>query len=287
MQISMRIAAPFVAAAILALAIPAQSAPRHVVSVSLCTDEYVFRLLPHDRIAALSFLSADRHPVVSTIADSVGGIPLVHASTEEVLSRHPDLVVMYAGTEARLHAQLRDAGIPVLDVPWASSLSDIRGVTRMLGQALGVVPRADAMLARMDQLLAMAQRPASPVATLVYEPNGYATSDGVTNEILNKAGLADVAPGMGATRAGTIPIEAVVADPPELLLLNGANEQRPALADLVLRHPALAALSSRILVARVSLVPLLCPGPWSVGIVPALSALGRRADALARARPRS
>jgi hypothetical protein len=39
-------------------ATPALAAPQHVVSVNICSDEYVYRLLPRQRIAALSFLAA-------------------------------------------------------------------------------------------------------------------------------------------------------------------------------------------------------------------------------------
>src|SRR5579885_49911 len=104
--------------AALTLACGVHAAPQHVVSAEVCTDEYVFRLLPRDRIAALSYLAADRHPVVSTIVDEVQGIPLVHEDAEEILARHPDLVVTYQGVDQKLHTLLRAAGVPVLDVPW-------------------------------------------------------------------------------------------------------------------------------------------------------------------------
>ncbi|HEX3674841.1 MAG TPA: hypothetical protein VHU87_11245, partial [Rhizomicrobium sp.] len=68
---------------------PARAAPQHVVSVNICTDEYVYRLLPRGRIAALSFLAADRHPVISTIVDKVKGYPLVRANAESVIALHP------------------------------------------------------------------------------------------------------------------------------------------------------------------------------------------------------
>lgn len=75
--------------AALVITLPAIAAPQRVVSTNLCADEYVFRLMPRDRIAALSFLSADRHPVVSTIVDRVQGIALIYASTEEIFSAIP------------------------------------------------------------------------------------------------------------------------------------------------------------------------------------------------------
>src|ERR1700719_36882 len=64
--------------------------PQRVVSTFLCTDEYVFRLVPRAHITALTFEAGDRHPVVSTIADKVGGITQIRPSTEIVLNLHPD-----------------------------------------------------------------------------------------------------------------------------------------------------------------------------------------------------
>src|SRR5436190_1200973 len=81
-----------VAVAMLCLTVnPAVAAPHRVVSTFLCTDEYVFRLVARDRIAALSFEAGDRKPVVSTIADRVGGIHQIRPSTESVLALKPDL----------------------------------------------------------------------------------------------------------------------------------------------------------------------------------------------------
>ncbi|MBS0274180.1 MAG: ABC transporter substrate-binding protein [Proteobacteria bacterium] len=261
----------------------ADAAPQRVVSTFLCTDEYVYRMVPRGRIAALSYLSADRHPVVSTIADKVKGIRLTRGSAEEVLALHPDLVVMYRGTNPRLKAQLVQTHTPLLEVKWANSLADIRDVTRTLGKAFGAEKRANAMIAAMDAKLARAAKhaPYPPVRTLIYEPNGYANSGGVSDDILRRIGLIDVAPRMNQTRSGTVPVEAVIANPPELLILNGEREATPTRADLVLKHPALRALPKSTLVANTSLTPLLCAGPWSADVAEPLMELGRKARSLA------
>jgi iron complex transport system substrate-binding protein len=263
----------------------ADAAPQRVVSTFLCTDEYVFRLVPRDHIAALSYLSADDHPVVSTIRDKVKGIRLIRGSAEEVLSLHPDMVVMYANTNPRLKAHLIETHIPFVEVPWANSLDDVRKVTRMLGAALGSPDRARAMIAKMDGELAKAasDAPHPPVRTLIYEPNGYANSGGVSDDILRAIGLKDVAPQMFQTRQGTVPVEAIIASPPELLILNGEREATPTRADLVLKHPALRALPKNTLIANTALTPLLCPGPWSADVTQPLAALGRKARSLASA----
>jgi len=265
----------------------ANAAPQRVVSTFLCTDEYVYRLVPRDRIAALSYLSADRHPVVSTIVDKVKGIRLTRGSAEEVLALHPDLVVMYQGTNPRLRAHLVETHTPFVETKWANSIADIRDVTRQLGAALGAKDRAEAMIADMDAKLARAakQAPHPAVTTLIYEPNGYANSGGVSDDILRRIGLRDVAARMNQTRSGTVPVESLVANPPELLILNGEREATPTRADLVLKHPALRALPKSTLVANTSLTPLLCPGPWSADVAEPLVEWGRKARALASPTP--
>ncbi len=277
-----------VAVVLAAVAFVAPSArakePQRIVSAFLCTDEYVFRLVPRNRIAALSYLAADTHPVVSTIAQQARGIFGVRASAEEVLALHPDLVVTYAGTNVRQTQLLRAAGVQVLEIPWAQSLADVRRITLMLGRQLHAESQAEAMLHEMDAQLGAAQFGAAhpPVRTLIYEPNGYATGGGVTDEILSAAGLQNIGTGPRLTRAGTLPVESVLTMTPKLLVLNGEHEAQPAKADLVLKHPALRALHRNTMIARTSLVPLLCPGPWSVGIAATLAQLGQKASAIER-----
>ena len=276
----------WLAAVLVAAVLPAHAAPERVVSVFLCTDEYVFRLVPRERIAALSVLAGDTHPIVSTIADKVKGIPLVRASAEAVLAKNPDLVVMYKDTNPRLRALIAAAGVKILDVPWANSLADVRKTTIMLGEELGAPDRARAMLADMDAKLAAARAsaPKPAVSVLIYEPNGYATADGVSDEILRASGLVNAAARMHATRLGTIPVEALVAAAPQVLILNAAREGGPARADAVLRHPALATLNGRTVIAQTSLTPLLCPGPWSADVAGEFAGMARKAAQLAKPR---
>jgi len=258
---------------------PAQQ-PKRIVSTFLCTDEYVFRLVPRERIAALSYLAADTRPIVSTIARAARGIPGVRASAEQVLAVHPDVVVTYENTSVRQTQLLRAAGVKVLEVPWAQSLKDIRRITRTLGAQLGASGRAEAMIRRMDSELGRArtEAPRPPVRTLIYEPNGYATGGGVTDEILSAAGLQNAGTGAHLTRSGTLPVEDVLSLAPDLLIFSGEHEAQPARADLILKHPALSALDGRTRMVRTSLVPLLCPGPWSADVAVPLAELARTAQ---------
>ena len=266
-----------------ALAPPTLAAPQRVVSTFLCTDEYVFRLVPREHIAALSYEAVDRRPVVSTIADVARDVPVIRPATETVLALKPDLVVMYAGTNPRLHINLKHLGIRVLDVSWANSLADVRKVTTMLGETLGASERAHALLAEMDRKIAAAKAraPRPPVGAILYEPQGYATVQGVTDEVMMISGIVNVAPPRALTRTGTLPVEAVVATAPELLILGGEAHSGSARAYAVLHHPALRALEGRTVMEFANLTPLLCPGPWSLDSAKTLGDLARKARALA------
>ncbi|HJW40763.1 MAG TPA: ABC transporter substrate-binding protein [Rhizomicrobium sp.] len=231
----------------------------------------------------MSFEAGDRHPVVSTIADQVGGIAQIRPSAETVLSLRPDLVVMFEGTLPRLRAALDELHVPVLEVPYDDSLAAIRKTTLSLGVAFGARARAQALLAHMDAQLAEARRVAAgqSVRTLIYEPNGYATTGPIAEELMAVAGLRDAAPAYALTRSGRIPVEEVIAAAPLLLIFSGQQAVEDARANLVLHHPALAALDGRTTMIWNPLLPLLCAGPWSVDVAPVLATLGRRARTLA------
>jgi len=167
----------------------------------------------------------------------------------------------------------------VLDVPWANSLADVHAVTKMLGEKLGAADRAAALLAEMDNKIAAARRaaPRPPVRTILYEPQGYATVAGVTEEVMQLAGLVNAAPAAKLTRAGQLPVEAVIAAAPELLILGGEEGSGSARAYAVLHHPAFKALAGRTHMEFARLTPLLCPGPWSLDSAETLVKLGRSA----------
>jgi len=133
----------------------------------------------------------------------------------------------------------------------------------------------DAKLAR-----AHAAAPKPPVETLIYEPNGYSATGGMTGEIMALAGLDDVGARLGHTRLDTLPIEAVIAHPPKLLILSGDPRAMTSRADLVQHHPALAAIPSTV--AWASLTPLLCPGPWSADAATTFSKLAVKTSSKAR-----
>jgi len=100
------------------------------------------------------------------------------------------------------------------------------------------------------------------------------------------AGLVNAAPGLRPTRTGTIPVEAIIAAAPDLLILSG-HRVADSRATLVLHHRALAALQGRTYSAWAPLAPLLCPGPWSADAAETFSDLAAKSRALAKRQARN
>jgi iron complex transport system substrate-binding protein len=255
--------------------------PQRIVSLNLCTDQILFDLVPRERIRALSFLATD--PLVSAVADKARGIPSTRGAAEEVLAFEPDLVIAGAHTTPATVALLERLGLNVLRVPMPNDIPGVRTVTRQIAAAVGAEAEADALLAEFDRrLTAVASRSSAgqPPTAVVYQVNNLASGPGTfADAVLGAAGLVNLAGDLGLGSGGQISLEALVARPPDLLVLSGpTDEYRAAVADN-LRHPALAALMR----ARASVVVpwrfWLCATPYAADAVERLAAARDAIDA--------
>jgi iron complex transport system substrate-binding protein len=218
------------------------TAPSRIVSLNLCTDEILIDLVPRERIRALSHLAAD--PLVSAVADKARGIPWTYGEAEVVLGFDPDLVIVGEFTTPATVALLERLGIKLLKVPLASDIAGMRSVTYQIGDAVGARERADALIAAFDRRIAAAApiTPWRPTA-VVYQVNSSAASPGsIADAVLQAAGFSNLAGVLGLGSGGQLPLEELVARPPDLIVLSGpVDEYHTPVADN-LRHPALTAL---------------------------------------------
>ncbi len=237
--------------ALVAIGLPvAASAARNVVSLNLCTDEALLTLAPQ-RAAAVSFLARD--PSLSVVAAAAAHVPAVGADAEAVLALHPKLVLAGRYGAQAVLAALRDTGVRVVVFGEPRSFAGIRAQWQALARVLGVAARGAAAIATMDAALAPRSAPRGTAVWL--QPRLVtAGADTIEGAVLRHAGYVPVA------RSGGL--EALVADPPRLLVLP-AMPRFPSLADAVLTHPALAGIPR----ATVPMRLVACPGPWTAGAV--------------------
>jgi iron complex transport system substrate-binding protein len=250
---------PLVCALCLALFLPA-SAPadtKRVVSLNLCTDEYLALLAPAS-IAALSPLASD--PSLSVVAGQAARLPRVRPDAEAVLQLHPDLVLAGEYGAQTVLAFLRHRGIRVVQVPEADDFTSVAAETYHLAAILHAETRGVALVAHMKAVLAGVV-PRVRGRAILWQARGYSAGQGSFGDaLLRAAGFADAGTG---ERIG---IEALINRPPDVLVTETAPAY-PSLATAMLSHPALAHLRR----ATIDPALLACPGPWSAAAVVALA----------------
>lgn len=218
------------------------AAPKRIVSLNLCADQLLVDLADLKRIAAVSFLAADAS--VSAIAEKARDLPTTRGEAESVLAFDPDLVLAGAFSTPATVSILERIGRRVVRVPQANDLEGIKTSTRLVATAIGEVERGEALIQKLEAKLkaaaADAPRVGRRLSALVYQVNGISAGDGSLGEaVLGWAGFDNHGEKLRLGRGGQVPLEAVVANPPDLIVLTGpANEYRTVVAEN-LRHPAL------------------------------------------------
>jgi iron complex transport system substrate-binding protein len=216
--------------------------PSRVVSLDLCTDQLLVELAQRDRIAAVTHLAAD--PAVSAIPEQARGIAITHGNAEDVLRYDPDLILAGPFGVASTVDLLRRLGRRVVVVPLPQDLDGVRASVRVVAGAVGEVARGEAMIAELDRRLAALAPRASPAPTaLIYQVGGSVSGPGtLADAILAAADLRNMSAAYRLSRGGQVPLESLIAKPPDLLVLaSQENEYRTAIADN-LRHPILRRL---------------------------------------------
>jgi len=220
--------------------------PARIVSLDLCADQLLIELVDRQRIAAVTHLAAD--PAVSAIPERAKGIPITRGAAEDVLRYDPDLILAGPFGVSATVSLLRRLKRNLVVVPQASDLDGVRAAVRAVAAAVGEQARGEAMIAAFDRRLAsvaaVGQAP-GPTA-VVYEVGGSVKGAGsLADAVLAAAGFRNMAADYRLTRSGQVPLELLVAAPPDLLVLSSAAEEfRTVIADN-LRHPALKLLRSR------------------------------------------
>jgi iron complex transport system substrate-binding protein len=261
-------------------ALGAPGPPRRVVSLNPCLDSIVLAVADPRQIAALSHWSHD--PGQSTAVAAARRYPFTWGSAEEVLALRPDLVLSsgIAGVGLSVVLQrlgVRQEGFRVPDTV-EESLAQVRRIATLVGHP----DRGEALAERIRAAIdAAGPRPGEPrLRALVYEHNGLASGPGtLVDELMRRAGFDNLAKAYGLRATGEVPLESLVADPPQVLLAGRLAPGEPVWADRVLAHPVLTGLAPRMRRETFPETLMYCGGP---SIIPAITALAQaRENALA------
>lgn len=252
----------------LAIAVPAGAqAPRRVITVNLCLDQMALRLAAPGQLVGVSYLARD--PRISVLAEQARDVPAVRARVESILDRQPDLVIFDRDAHAAVKRLVRMAGVPILEVPWAASLEESQSLIREIARALGRKAEGEALVQEMLERQRALVRPAppEPLAAVLQANRGTAGRGSLYDELLHLAGYRNLAAELGIPAYGRLPIEAVLAGRPDLLVLDGDANRKPARATEFVDHQALASLAGKAKLVSIPLKYSICAGPENIEVL--------------------
>ncbi|HYD71881.1 MAG TPA: ABC transporter substrate-binding protein [Candidatus Binatia bacterium] len=259
-----------VCALALIVAMPAWAAPRRIVSLDYCADQFVLALADREQIVAVS-RGARRDD--SYYRDRARGIRQTRGTLEEVLALRPDLVVRNWGGPWDAEAVYARFGVPVLqvgDAPnFAAAREDLLDAARVIGHA-----EAGASLARdLDMRLARlrASAPSARPPVLYLSAGGAVAGSGTMMQSVIEAGG-----GRNAHQGESwtiMPLERLVEMPPALIALGFFDHGRSLVNPwLPGRHPAVRRALARAETVTLPTAAIACEAWYSIDAAEMLAA---------------
>ena len=222
--------------------------PRRLVSQSWSTDEYLYSIVPAERVVGVSGYAYQ--PRISNVYELARRHrPVVALDAEQVLRTDPDLVLTPAEARSDVPGLLRVAGVPVYRIyTMFPTLDSIEGHIRLVGYLSGEDARADVEARRFRAAVrrAAARKPANAPAPRVMGFGGAYSygSETLFDDILRALGAENVAATHGFVGYDRVTDEHIVRWNPEWIIAGAdrglADQVRPRL----LANPAIAATTA-------------------------------------------
>jgi len=257
--------------AVLGLTGAAPAGPRRIVSLNPCLDAILVSVADPAQIAALSHYS--RQPGASSVGQAAWRFAYTHETAEEVIAIRPDLVLGSRHSSLATRQALQRLGIRVETFATPDSVAESLRQVRRIADLAGHPERGWGEAGRIESALAAAAPPPGqrPATALVYQRNGFASGPKtLMDELLRRTGFRNAAADYGATRSADIPLELVVARPPDVLLSGETRPGAPTWGERAMRHPALAELKNRVRLVGFPEHLMYCGGP---NLIPAAQRL--------------
>lgn len=237
--------------------------PRRIASLGGCLDAILLAVADPDQIAALSRFSRD--PETSTVTREAAPFAVVGDSAEEVLVLQPDLILASRRTGLHTRTALTRLGLELSAFPSPETIEASLKQIRTIAGLVGWPERGEALAGRIEAAIEAGAAPEGtrcPTA-LIYQNDGLCPGAGtLMDELMTRMGLENAAARYGVKRWGQAPLEKVLADPPELILLGERRVGSTSrLDDRIITHPALRSLQGRMTVKAFPARLLYCAGP--------------------------
>ncbi|MEM9667421.1 MAG: ABC transporter substrate-binding protein [Pseudomonadota bacterium] len=191
--------------------------PQRIVSLDFCADQYVLKLADREQILAVS---PDAVKDFSYMRDAAEGVSSVRPVAEDVLILKPDLVVRAYGGGPGAAAFFERAGVPVLQVGFASNIDgedmgSIPSLIEHMANSLGHPARGEALVSDFRNRLSAFSNDRRDKSALYMTPAGVTTGPGsLIHEMLLAAGLENFQRQPGWR---SLPLERLAYEQPDLV----------------------------------------------------------------------
>lgn len=257
------------------MSVPASPADR-VMSLNLCTDQLAMALAAPGQLASISFLAQDR--TISPAWREAQHYPVNHGLAEEVFLEKPDLVVTGTFSQHNTTQLLRRVGIPVEEFDFAMTLETIPGEIRRMGELLNQREKAERLASSFESELASIKgQQCEPRPTiLAFEQNGISPGKHtLADSVFAAAGFRNLAAEAGLVGTAPFPLELVIAEEPDVIVVQAQDNEAPTLGAYIPRHPAIKSLSKSRIDAFLPHGSWSCNGPLIIDAVRTLAQLRR------------
>jgi len=282
---------------------PAASRGGGIVSTNPCADAILLRLVPAQRIAAISAYSQDR-AATSIPLDVARRFRSTAGTAEEVIALKPDLVLTSSFTPLATRDAYARAGLKTLLLDSPTSIAASEAQVMQVADAVRAPDKGKVLVAEIERAAQStlprrrpgpswkggsddAQRPpGNPSVTeprpapgkregepgaLLFLSGGLANGSGtLLDELMTRAGFRNAAADYGLTFTGNVPVETIAAHPPRVIL----SPELPS-RGAALRRRVLAAEGAHVTEAVFPHQLANCGGPTIVPALARLSAVRR------------
>ncbi len=249
----------------------AQVRPQRIVSMNLCTDELLIRLVDPSRIASITYLSQQAVNAPLGLGGITSRLKVNHGLAEEVLMSKPDLVLAGTFSATAASAMIERQGVKVIRFDPENNFDDMRANIRKMGAAVGEPARAERLIADFDQRLAdlQAQMPPGepPIFADIGVNNYVAGSDTLYAHVVHAGGYRTLGEALGFSGYRNVSLEEILKTKPGLISTYTPWTDPPSVSTMALRHPALRAMVERTPQVKIPERYTTCGAPSVLGAV--------------------
>ena len=211
------------------------------VSLNPCLDAILVEVANPEQILALSHYS--RQPGGSSVPSEIASrFAYTGGTAEEIIALAPDIVLASVFLPPATKAALERAGLRIEAFDNPRSVAASAAQVDRMGKLAGRPDASDLLKSRLlsssppnPPLDDANAKPVPGPSVLLWQPGQIvAGQETLIAQLLKEAGFSSHAEALGLKQADYVPLEQIIRDPPDLLLVAGQSngQSHPALAEL-------------------------------------------------------